>query len=219
MSDVYLTQCNRCANIYGPYYRIIIYTHIYIYIHIFVFFQRYIHHLSPSQYCFKLIPKSCWWATGVPQSALCFFPTGLTGGCHIETDHRGTYVWHLPMAHHEGMILRLRPAPRVRLARANILIMHTILVLTHMYVSVYKYVYACVSLYIPWSTLLFWLDLNNPYFGACYNDHVVGKILVAPTSCPGKIGNVDTYSFEALPPNRQIELFHHSAQSSWNIIN
>lgn len=85
------------------------------------------------------------WAA--PQPALCFFPTGLTGGCHIETDHRGTYVWHRPMAHHEGMIHRLPPAPRVRFA--NILIMHTIVVLTHMYVSVYKYVYACVSLYTP----------------------------------------------------------------------
>ena len=134
MSDVYLTQCNRCANIYYN-----IYTHIYIciYIYIYLFFSTvYTPSLSIPvllQTNSQELLMSNW---GAPQPALCFFPTGLTGGCHIETDHRGTYVWHLPMAHHEGMILRLRPAPRVRLARANILIMHTFLILTHMYVSV-----------------------------------------------------------------------------------
>jgi hypothetical protein len=86
MSDVYLTQCNRCANIYGTYYRIIIYTHTYIYIHTHIYIYIYLFFstvYTPSlsipvllQTNSQELLMSNW---GAPISAM-FFPYGVDWG-------------------------------------------------------------------------------------------------------------------------------------------
>ena len=72
---------------------------MYIYTYI-CFFQRYIHHVSPSQYCFKLIPKSCWWATGVhPNQRYVFSLRGWLGDVTLrlttEVHMYGIFPWHI----------------------------------------------------------------------------------------------------------------------------